>query len=818
MQPIENLHRERDREKVLIQRKSINFSDLRRNNQLLFARRVNILQEIINTERNYVYDLGVLVGLFLRPLQGDYSILSKDDVSAIFLNIEVIHGLSNELLCKLDHHFPNIDHIEPEAQIGSVFLQIGHYLKNYSTYCSNFRFSLEHMIYCEKNNSRFAQFLREQEKSAECKGLSFKDYLIKPVQRLCKYPLLFAELLKATPESHPDYNSVSSTQILFENVTQVANKISAEKENNQRIAQFQRTVENLPPSLDISQRHLCIEEWLHYRHPVSPSPLQISTHHVYLFEDILIVTRKKKRASGIKVRKSNAAGTKNEEFYFSTALKRGEVTPLDEEGSFGFILKEEGEAEWFTFLCNSMGSQLKWMDEIKRSLEASGSLPTPPKDRSQLEKKKEGDKKRHIRISSRKNPLKDDADSAPRRRSLSSGSSSSMIKRPDPPKSTKKSNQSDCEIVGLERRGRSKDKRFVRPKPVSFSEHDDIRKKLEVIDIPSSTVEAHEDLKLTKRVLKRKSIVTNLKTIVRENKTLHDLVDASNNESGSTNELNNTPLNTTLDTTDDGFNSTLTLDISPSSSDHKATSPSPEDCFNGVFSPSSLPDKSRFTSFTSSSMSPLSRDSEAISPIQSSISEDHLISQSTPNSCLQFTPLKTASSPPDIGSPFPLEKLQQKYKEHQEILQQILLQQKEYQQQILALQPTQQDHHQYHLKQHQIRQQLVMQHSIIQQIQHKIQLHSNPSQQEPSPSKQTRLPLLTIECNKCKELISRNEAPIEYLEKYYHPSCFVCASCSTFLHGKKFSHADNENILLCSSCFPHFSSIDSTSTLPFYSN
>lgn len=31
------------------------------------------------------------------------------------------------------------------------------------------------------------------------------DYLIKPVQRICKYPLLFKELLKCTPAEHPDY-------------------------------------------------------------------------------------------------------------------------------------------------------------------------------------------------------------------------------------------------------------------------------------------------------------------------------------------------------------------------------------------------------------------------------------------------------------------------------------------------------------------------------------------------------------------------------------------------------------------------------------
>jgi RhoGEF domain len=39
----------------------------------------------------------------------------------------------------------------------------------------------------------------------KCKGLFINSFLIKPIQRLCKYPLLLRELIEHTPETHPDY-------------------------------------------------------------------------------------------------------------------------------------------------------------------------------------------------------------------------------------------------------------------------------------------------------------------------------------------------------------------------------------------------------------------------------------------------------------------------------------------------------------------------------------------------------------------------------------------------------------------------------------
>jgi hypothetical protein len=37
------------------------------------------------------------------------------------------------------------------------------------------------------------------------KGMDIEDFLVKPIQRLPKYVLLFKDLLKNTDEDHPDY-------------------------------------------------------------------------------------------------------------------------------------------------------------------------------------------------------------------------------------------------------------------------------------------------------------------------------------------------------------------------------------------------------------------------------------------------------------------------------------------------------------------------------------------------------------------------------------------------------------------------------------
>ncbi|GAA5833340.1 hypothetical protein JCM9279_001495 [Rhodotorula babjevae] len=51
----------------------------------------------------------------------------------------------------------------------------------------------------------FTRFLRAQSRRPECGGLSLASFLLKPVQRLMKYPLFFRQLCELSPLGHPDH-------------------------------------------------------------------------------------------------------------------------------------------------------------------------------------------------------------------------------------------------------------------------------------------------------------------------------------------------------------------------------------------------------------------------------------------------------------------------------------------------------------------------------------------------------------------------------------------------------------------------------------
>jgi len=104
------------------------------------------------------------------------------------------------------------------------------FLNIYSQYCANYKKGIDHCTYCTAEQHPLSN------------GLQLKDYLIKPVQQLCKYPLLFRELLKYTPQDHPDYPGVQAT---FAKVEEVSSNINnnAEKESMEKLVDFNANVE-----------------------------------------------------------------------------------------------------------------------------------------------------------------------------------------------------------------------------------------------------------------------------------------------------------------------------------------------------------------------------------------------------------------------------------------------------------------------------------------------------------------------------------------------------------------------------------------------
>jgi hypothetical protein len=52
------------------------------------------------------------------------------------------------------------------------------------------------------------------------RNLDLEAFLIKPVQRICKYPLLTRELLKVTPDDHPDFEALTRAHDVLEAIAE----------------------------------------------------------------------------------------------------------------------------------------------------------------------------------------------------------------------------------------------------------------------------------------------------------------------------------------------------------------------------------------------------------------------------------------------------------------------------------------------------------------------------------------------------------------------------------------------------------------------
>lgn len=70
-------------------------------------------------------------------------------------------------------------------------------------------------------------------------------FLIKPVQRICKYPLLLRELLKNTDDSHPDKESLQKALKAIENIVISINESKKIKDNKFRLQEIEKNLDDV---------------------------------------------------------------------------------------------------------------------------------------------------------------------------------------------------------------------------------------------------------------------------------------------------------------------------------------------------------------------------------------------------------------------------------------------------------------------------------------------------------------------------------------------------------------------------------------------
>eukprot|EP00004_Rigifila_ramosa_P014252 TRINITY_DN3226_c0_g1_i1.p1 TRINITY_DN3226_c0_g1~~TRINITY_DN3226_c0_g1_i1.p1 ORF type:complete len:1093 (-),score=213.52 TRINITY_DN3226_c0_g1_i1:21-3056(-) len=198
-------------------------------------RRRLVVKEILETERDYVRDLHLLDQYYIRPIV-DQGFLSSDEFRSIFSNVQQIANVNQELLDCLT---------VKQLSVGASFLKIADFLKMYTVFCtSRDHYQIAFDRVC-RERPKFVQFIRDRRLEVkDLRGLDLGSFLIKPVQRICKYPLLLQELIRQTEESHPERPSLLEALSKVNSVAEYVNERSRDVASREQVNEIQSFIEN----------------------------------------------------------------------------------------------------------------------------------------------------------------------------------------------------------------------------------------------------------------------------------------------------------------------------------------------------------------------------------------------------------------------------------------------------------------------------------------------------------------------------------------------------------------------------------------------
>ncbi|XP_070616121.1 rho guanine nucleotide exchange factor 6 isoform X2 [Erythrolamprus reginae] len=160
-----------------------------------------VLQNILETERDYAKELQSLLGTYLKSLQS-YDKLSTTDIASLLGNVEEIFNFQQTLNQTLEEcaRLP-----EYQQRVGGSFLGLmPQFASLYLTYCTNHPSAVNVLTHHSDELEKFM----EKQGTTSSGILTLTTSLSKPFTRLDKYVALLQELERHMEEVHPDHEDI----------------------------------------------------------------------------------------------------------------------------------------------------------------------------------------------------------------------------------------------------------------------------------------------------------------------------------------------------------------------------------------------------------------------------------------------------------------------------------------------------------------------------------------------------------------------------------------------------------------------------------
>uniref|UniRef100_A0A671RIE1 Pleckstrin homology domain-containing family G member 5-like n=1 Tax=Sinocyclocheilus anshuiensis TaxID=1608454 RepID=A0A671RIE1_9TELE len=284
--------------------------------------------ELLQTESDYIKKLHVITDLFLCGLLNlqESGLLSEVEPVRLFSNIQDIVQLHTSLwaevmLPALEKARQKRSVINP-TELHQGFSTFGFRFKPYIHYCMEEEACMEYMRTLLKDNELFRIYVTWAETHKQCNRLKLTDMLVKPHQRLTKYPLLLKSVLKKTddPPTREALNKMVAAVECFINSVDSQMRQREEKQKLAAIAGRIEAYEAVEGASEEVERILREYNNFDLTAPVMGAPPEETRQlllegalkmkegkesrmdvYCFLFTDVLLITKSVKRVEKVKV-------------------------------------------------------------------------------------------------------------------------------------------------------------------------------------------------------------------------------------------------------------------------------------------------------------------------------------------------------------------------------------------------------------------------------------------------------------------------------------------------------------------------------------
>ncbi|KNE65155.1 hypothetical protein AMAG_10808 [Allomyces macrogynus ATCC 38327] len=270
-------------------------------------KRQEAIFELIVTEQAYVRDLQTVADLFIQPLMGTRGREALADVpggheatvKTLFGNWEELLVTNVAFLSDLELRQEKDDGLI-EAP-GGLILDHIQGMKCYMPYCAGQKRSIERLSELMQTRPTMAEFVQTAQADPRCRSLDLGSYLLKPMQRMTRYPLLIKQVLHYTPEAHSDHKDLMAALAAAEANLHAANEAARDDEDRTVFAEivgkvdlrYGDTVLDLASlTRTVGKRHFILEGEL----AKAKSGRRL---YAYLFNDLILLTEERRSERGL---------------------------------------------------------------------------------------------------------------------------------------------------------------------------------------------------------------------------------------------------------------------------------------------------------------------------------------------------------------------------------------------------------------------------------------------------------------------------------------------------------------------------------------